>query len=196
MIKSFLSPYFSFTKKERTGIYVLIALIILFTILPFLFPFFIKEKKYDHNEFQKEISELKIDSRDTSNNKKYFSKKYNDDNNEDTYMSYDEPSYKKEVNNENADLFYFDPNTLDVDGWQKLGVKSKIAQNIQKYLSKNGKFRKPEDISKIWGLSDNMINRLIPYVKIVDTSTATIQTSRPTYEKKEYKKEIIPIDIN
>jgi len=197
MIKSFLSSYFSFTKKERTGIFVLTALIILFTVLPFLFPFFIKEKKYDHNEFQKEIAALKTDSSDTGYSKKYFSKKYDDDNNnENSYMSYNEPSYKKEVNNENADLFYFDPNTLNVEGWQKLGVKNKIAQNIQKYLSKNGRFHKPEDISKIWGLSDNMINRLMPYVKITDVPTASTQTSQPAYEKKEYKKEINPVDIN
>ncbi len=63
-------------------------------------------------------------------------------------------------------MFDFDPNTLSGDGWKRLGLKDRTIQTIQKYLSKGGKFKKAEDINKIWGLHPQDVQRLLPYVKI------------------------------
>ena len=58
MWKRSVSPYFSFTKKERTGIIALMILILVILVLPFFFSFFIPQKKYDHTQFEKEIDAL------------------------------------------------------------------------------------------------------------------------------------------
>jgi competence protein ComEA len=190
MWKHFLSGYFSFTKKERTGVIVLLILILFFLLLPFTFSLFIKQKQYDHVQFENEIAQLKLKQDSSSND--------TDENvNEERYNSYKESSEKKYYNPAKSELFYFDPNTLDEGGWQKLGVRDKTIQTIQKYLSKGGSFKKPEDIGKIWGLSPELVQRLMPYVRIEQTViTEEKQYNQPTYEKKEYKKEIVSIDIN
>jgi competence protein ComEA len=193
MWKRFVSPYFSFTKKERTGIVALMILILVILVLPFFFSFFISQKKYDHTQFEKEIDVLQIISADSGDTKNYYSKKDDEDN----YQDYNEPSYKKYDKPAEGELFYFDPNTLDEAGWKKLGVRDKPIQTIQKYLSKGGKFKTPEDISKIWGLSPELIERITPYVKIAQASEpANKQYTPSTYEKKEYKKDIGLIDVN
>jgi DNA uptake protein ComE-like DNA-binding protein len=63
-------------------------------------------------------------------------------------------------------LFIFDPNTLDIAGWQKLGVREKTALTIKKYLASGGRFRKADDLLKIYGLSDLDKQRLLPFVRI------------------------------
>lgn len=63
-------------------------------------------------------------------------------------------------------LFYFDPNTASTDDWQKLGVREKTIHTIQNYLAKGGRFRKPDDLRKIYGLKPADADRLVPYVKI------------------------------
>lgn len=59
--------------------------------------------------------------------------------------------------------FKFDPNTIDMDGLKKLGLSQKEAQVIVNYRSKGGKFRKSEDLSKIYLLTKENYNRIKDY---------------------------------
>ncbi len=63
-------------------------------------------------------------------------------------------------------LFYFDPNTLSREGWERLGIREKTIHTIQNYLSKGGKFRKSEDVQKIYGLFPDEYERIAPFIKI------------------------------
>ncbi|MET3874659.1 helix-hairpin-helix domain-containing protein [Chitinophaga sp. OAE865] len=65
-----------------------------------------------------------------------------------------------------AGLCYFDPNTLPVAGWQQLGVSERTAATIRKYLASGGRFRKPADLGKIYGLPPALCTQLMPYVRI------------------------------
>ena len=62
--------------------------------------------------------------------------------------------------------FLFDPNTLDGEGWIRLGVPEKAATNVIRYREKGGLFRKPEDIGKIYGMPDQLAAELQPYIQI------------------------------
>src|SRR5947208_2483376 len=131
MFSQFLSEYLSFTKKERTGIFILLALIIVCLFLPFLYPYIIHQKTYDHSEFDKEISQLKIQQADSVTNKKYLAKNFDQDN----YTNYYEPSEKNFSVKPKPEVFYFDPNTASADDWKRLGIREKTAETIQKYIS-------------------------------------------------------------
>ena len=98
----------------------------------------------------------------------------------------------------NPSLFNFDPNTLDVDGWIKLGVKEKTASGIQNYLSKGGKFREPADIRKIWGIPPALQEKLIPFVQIERTaaSTRAIPTKETYKEREKASPRYMDVDIN
>ena len=185
MLPPGLKDYFNFTKKERRGIIALIVVILIVILLPFFFPYFIKEEKVDASQFEKEIARLQIDS----SARKEFSKNYNE------YT----PGYPKKNSVMNVELFFFDPNKASVDEWVRLGVREKTAKTIQKYISKGGKFYKPEDIKKIWGLSESDAVRLIPYVSIKREENKYPQKEQSVYpEKTEYttRYAIKNVDIN
>jgi competence ComEA-like helix-hairpin-helix protein len=90
-------------------------------------------------------------------------------------------------------LFKFDPNTLDSIGFIKLGLKKYIASNIIKYRKHGGKFRHPNDFSKIFGISTDQYQQLVPYINISEIHSAT--TDSVKYTKKKPSQEII-VDIN
>ncbi|MCI7071151.1 ComEA family DNA-binding protein [Bacteroides pyogenes] len=65
-----------------------------------------------------------------------------------------------------AALFPFDPNTADSAAFVRLGLPAWMARNILRYRSKQGKFRRPEDFRKIYGLTDRQYRSLLPYIRI------------------------------
>lgn len=158
--------------------------------MPFFFGYFIKPTPYNFADFKQQIEALqqkKVDSNYT-----FITQKYGDNNSNFS---------KRTSTNNNAnevELFYFNPNTLDEIGWKKLGVKDKTITTIKKYISKGGKFYKPSDIAKIWGITPQQADKLIPYVAIekneTDKKTFTNTTYVNNYEKKKFTPTII--DIN
>ena len=65
-------------------------------------------------------------------------------------------------------LFKFNPNTASREDFLKLGLSSKVAQNIINYRTKGGKFYKPENFKKIWDLKEEDYQRLLPYIVLSD----------------------------
>ncbi|MBL0356071.1 MAG: helix-hairpin-helix domain-containing protein [Chitinophagaceae bacterium] len=193
MTKQFFAEYFRFSKKERNGTILLLLLIFILILVPFLFPLFIKEKTYRQDSFKKEIASLTIRQADTT--RKYYRKNDGDD-----QPAYFQPSEKNYAARQiwKGELFYFDPNTLDETGWQQLGIPDKTIGTINNYLSKGGKFHKPEDIHKIWGLSDEEKRRLEPYIKIESIA------NKNSYPEKNYNNaatektsySMLAIDVN
>ena len=193
MFKKLISDYFSFTKKERTGIIVLLVLIIVAIIIPFLYPLFIHQNRVSDTVFKKQMAALVIKQIDTTN--KYAKRNYDDDDNRNYREGNDKNKYSKQPKGE---LFAFDPNTLDEGGWQRLGIRDKTIATIQKFVAKGGKFYKPEDLGKIWGLHEDEVKRLLPFVQIANTRAANYSENKPsetkTYDKPKYTPSII--DIN
>lgn len=190
MLKKIVSDYFTFTKKERRGTIALLLLIVFFITLPFLYPLFIKSKPADAPAFKNEIAALKIKQQDTA--RQFVQGNFDEDN----YQNYYQPAEKNYAKNFKGELFYFDPNTATVADWQRLGLRDKTIATIQNYLSKGGRFYKPEDIGKIWGLHEDEVQRLIPYVQI-----AAKENNYPpkNYETKTYEKperSYTAVDVN
>ncbi|MEO6134679.1 MAG: helix-hairpin-helix domain-containing protein [Ginsengibacter sp.] len=188
MWKQFAKDYLTFSRKERLGIIILIFGIVILTLLPNFFSYFITEKKYETDSFKKELARLKIDSSDRRDfNKKKFS----------NYVDYSKSNSNAQPIN--AVLFYFDPNKATEADWIKLGVREKTALTIQKYISKGGKFRTAEDLKKVYGLNKLDVDRLVPFVKIEEP-----ENKYASFEKKEntnapfsYKpRTIVNVDIN
>jgi len=186
MHKRSFPEYFSFTRKERNGIILLCGLILVFSFLPMAFPWFYSTPETDAAELEKEIAALKIIHADSTGDRHYPVKPdWN-------------TGYAKQRGNARAEvpaeLFFFDPNTLSPEDWKKLGIRDKTIQTIQRYVSKGGRFRKPGDIEKIWGLREDEVKRLMPYVSIKPENKAN---SIPgSFQKEKFRLEIQPFDIN
>ena len=183
--------YLSFTRKERVGIIASVVIIMIYSCMPFIFAIFSKPKPVDHNAFEKEIAQLTL-QQDSA--KGFTSRNYTDD--DPLYHPSEKSYYNKPIRGE---LFYFDPNTLSVDGWLKLGIREKTANTIHNYISKGGRFYKPEDIAKIWGLHEDEVKKLLPYVRI-EARPAKDYSKYPATEKskpnEKPKYSIVPVDIN
>lgn len=60
----------------------------------------------------------------------------------------------------------FDPNTADSVLLRQLGLPVYIVRNILKYQAKGGVFRSPESFSRIYGLKEEVYQKLKPYITI------------------------------
>lgn len=68
--------------------------------------------------------------------------------------------------------FPFDPNTADSLTFRRLGLPPWMARNIGLYRAKGGKFRRPEDFRKIYGLTDEQYAALRPFIAIAPQDSA------------------------
>jgi competence protein ComEA len=193
MMKHFLKDYLSFTLKERTGIIVILVLILFFSVVPFLFPYLFPQKKEDSSAFEKELATLRYRKADSG-----FAYPGNNAG-ESRYRPYAATNEKDRYGRQPVgQLFYFDPNTLSADGWKRLGIRDKTITTILKYISKGGKFRKPDDIGKIWGLHEDEVQRLMPYVSIKQEAAPVYNEKKETFSKPAGKAVYAstPVDIN
>lgn len=71
-----------------------------------------------------------------------------------------------QVDHVQNELFSFNPNACSVDDWQRLGLSKAASTAAVNYTKAGGEFRKPEDIRRIFGLEDELADRLIPFVEI------------------------------
>lgn len=70
------------------------------------------------------------------------------------------------VEEQKAERFAFDPNTADSTQLLRLGLRPFIVRNIYKYRAKGGRFRKPEDFARMYGLGKEEYKSLEPYIRI------------------------------
>lgn len=169
-MKKILKEYFTFTKKERIGVVILLSLIVCAIILPHFF-------SVKHNPPKPNTDLLlamqQLQSKDSLQEK-------------DNIVVADEPIH--------YEMFLFDPNTASASDWKKLGLRDKTIQTILNYTSKGGRFYKPDDIRKIWGLKREEADRLISYIQIENPLSAKASSSFNQLSKKN--KNISPVDIN
>ncbi|MEJ7609895.1 MAG: helix-hairpin-helix domain-containing protein [Ferruginibacter sp.] len=198
MKKDPLNGYLVFTKKEKRGtLFILAVIFLIFLSSKYIYPLIVKENFGDHSRLAAladSLKEIQSAEKERSGYKPQYGGKEN-------YPSYSKREYDRPVAGE---LFYFDPNTLNEAGWQRLGLREKTIATIQNYVSKGGKFREPEDLRKIWGLREDEKERLIPYVRIAAAAAVSgrftgsySSNETKSYEKPIYEKKVTQaIDIN
>ena len=150
--------FFYFTKTERQGIIVLVVLIIGVYTIPALLQAFSGPEKTDPAEqekSEKEYNEFISSIKEAKQDKKYP-----------VYRGkYSSPAYPKKEIRPTA----FDPNTADSATFLSLGLPPWMAGNILRYRRKQGRFRRPEDFRKIYGLTEEQYRTLQPYIRIAET---------------------------
>ncbi len=154
--------YLYFTRKERRGSLLLLLVVVLVTLTPFFFSLLNPKIMSTTHELDENAAALK--TRQAVSKKSRPSQNFDDDNDR-PYENSSPRSYT--TASPPPILFNFDPNTISVEDWKKLGLRDKTISTIQNYLSKGGRFREPADIKKVWGLFPDEAERLIPYVQIV-----------------------------
>lgn len=92
-------------------------------------------------------------------------------------------------------MFHFDPNQTTSVEWQKLGISSRLASTLEKYVAKGGRFRKKEDLLKIYGMTKPEYARLESYIRIppIHPKDVPAVSARENYIPR--KQEVILTDI-
>ncbi len=150
MFKSIWKDYFTFSKKERNAVFILLFLLAVIIVLPSLVPAKKMHIRID-GKLQQQLDSLQ------QQHPQYY---YHDSGPSDT-------APQKVIS---AKLFSFDPNTLDENGFRQLGLSDKVIHTIINYRSKGGYFKMAQDIKKIYGLSNSDAEKLIPYIKIASVT--------------------------
>jgi DNA uptake protein ComE-like DNA-binding protein len=177
--------YLAFTKKERTGIYILITLIGIGALLPAFFSTPAPSEKLIAEAFDVQKTQLEKEKQEPHPRSFYKEK-------QSTYHQvYDEPQHTTAF-----EVFPFDPNTLNGEGWKKLGLNDRTIHTIQNYVAKGGRFRSAGDLQKIYGLKKEAYDRLLPYVHIAAPAPSTTFNNNGKPRVKYVKPPPPVIDIN
>lgn len=91
----------------------------------------------------------------------------------------------KELAVKSSERFAFDPNLLTADEFMKLGFSRKQAESIVKYRSRVGGFRKREDFSKLYVVSDSIYEELKEYITIKPAKKSVFRPVDQLNPKKE-----------
>lgn len=76
-------------------------------------------------------------------------------------------------------LFSFDPNTASYDTLLLLGLEEKEARTLISYRNKGGRFRKPSDIHRLYGLDSGKAERLTHVIQITQPDSYNIRYDQP-----------------
>lgn len=108
----------------------------------------------------------------------------------------------------NVHLFPFDPNHADSTTLRKIGLSEWHVRNMMAYRRKGGRWRSPDDFSRLYGLEKEDFERLRPYIRIAPEDRrkeyvpyeyeryGTPKGEIPQYEHIEKYAEGTKIDLN
>lgn len=184
-----------FSRKTRTGALVLMAILLILIVVWRLLPSIIspqedpagKELQLAWNTFKKEnIAEV---PKDDPHSDRQYSKQ--------NYSKYKDEDSQQQVQ---AHLAPFDPNTASEEELIAVGFQPRTAKTIIKYRSKGGKFRKKEDLQKLYTLSKEDYDRIAPYARFGETpeDKPIYPENKPTYpqNKSDYVQASKTVELN
>jgi DNA uptake protein ComE-like DNA-binding protein len=101
----------------------------------------------------------------------------------------------------NADLptQSFDPNTVTAAQLEQWGVSKSAIKGWMGYLGKGGRFKTAADVQKIYALSEEEFQRLVPFMQCnggAASTTVALANATPMMPPKTYTRAAITVDIN
>lgn len=150
-IRRFIVEYLNFNKSQKIGLIALLIILIAVKIIPeFVFKY-----KADLIKIDDILFDTLSEKNDLIKTKKHLTK-------------------EKEIN---IAPFYFDPNTVKAIDLKKFGLPEYVISNFEKFRKSGAKFKSANDFQKIYGLKQDMFERIKPYLKI-DSSKYITDNSR------------------
>ena len=160
-----LRDYLYFSKAQRKALVLISFLILTLTLF----------NKYAHLIFSDEL-EVEVD---------IIEAEY------EQLIAQKQESAPKELQKQ-IELFPFDPNEIDLEDWQVLGLSESQARSILNYRKKGGSFRVKSDLKKMYVVSEERYQSWESYIKLPDI------IEKEEGGKKEYKQayKAVIIDLN
>jgi competence protein ComEA len=173
-MQSHWQSYFIFSKNERIALVSFMVLMSTFLTAPYWYNLIMPPSK-EQKAIQFHLTQFAADSLLPTSSETTIAAETEGDNKRSTII-----------------LHAFNPNQIKEDDWIAMGLPAKTARTIQRYIRKGGRFRKPNDLGKIWGIRESDVERLLPYIQL--EQPASIYPLTQTYSTSFNK--YSPIDIN
>lgn len=176
-LKKYMKDWFTLSSRERTGMVVLLVLIIFILVLNLFLRYYpLQPKRTDFAGYQQELERFRNSLRNAG--------------------GVPEDS-TEEQDGETADRFPFDPNTATKNEMVRLGMEERIAARIISYREKGGRFRKKEDLLKIYGFDRILYASLTPYIIVPKPESPVQKPVKPAEESpRELRVEINSSDTS
>jgi competence protein ComEA len=149
-LKAPVKNYLALTKTQWNGLVILVLLIIGVLAVPYVYPYFHKDKAINFNKFNVAVAQLKqagitgdIRDEDSTGNVTVKTKP-----------------------------FAFNPNNLPASQWKALGLSPRQIKGIKNYEAKGGKFYTKADVEKMYTLAPADYKRLEPYIQLPAAGSA------------------------
>jgi DNA uptake protein ComE-like DNA-binding protein len=145
---------FDFTAREKRGILVLVSFIIILVGIRIAEPWERESDSYDFSGFEAEIERFEAGL--TINENSGHSK----NSNQTTESKFD---FDKELHD-------FNPNDISRNEMLKIGFSLTLAENLINFRNAGGIFYKPEDLRKLYHMTDEIYSHLDPFISINNPS--------------------------
>lgn len=140
---------FYFSKADRTVLMFLVGVLTGVALCMLLMPRSENVTVIDESQTTHDLTDATVvKQRDTLNNK--------------------QKAFYYQQEQRRVETFEFDPNTADSTQLLRMGLQPWQVRNIYKYRAKGGRYHRPEDFSKLYGLTKGDYDRLLPFIKIAD----------------------------
>jgi DNA uptake protein ComE-like DNA-binding protein len=137
-----LREFFVFTRKERNGILFLLFILLCVIGLDFALPYILPKREYDVTAWKEEAEK---------------------------YHRIDTPKQEQLKGGYEG---VFDPNSPSLTELSSAGIPATLASNWIKYTRKGGRFRKKEDVRKLYGMTDELYQKLEGHLVIPEREEA------------------------
>lgn len=165
-LEKFVKMYFYFSPSERKGIILLTAILVLVIFAPFIY-------RLVKPNTDLVINIQQISALDSLNKKTSYSEDFT-----------------------SQEPFPFNPNTATAEELKQLGFTDKNIATLQNYLSKGGKIKSAEGLKKIYGIDQNLVEKLTPFLLFVQQNEIVNNKNFVDTFKSEKKPKFQVVEIN
>jgi len=185
MASHWVKDYFTFTKRERIAIIILVLSILAVYFLPTLFS--------NHPSSFNERDKVRLDS---------LAQLFNEP--DSAQLRQPVATNTQQNNPRKIELFSFDPNTASANDWARLGINQKTVSIIQHYIQRGGKFHTADDLKKIYSLTHEDYERLKTFIRIEGgtpqrishADSSKIKIPDTSFHYGRLRKDFFAIEIN
>ncbi len=174
--KNFLREYFTFSRTQRNGVYILLFVILALMLYLSFSDRFLSHDKTDFSQFDKDITQFEAEQKQRIDSVPLEVR--------DNFAGSNSPDV------ENEERSPFNPNNLPDEDWKRMGLSDKQVKVIKNYESKGGKFRSKEDVKKMYCITPELYASLEQYIRI------PADTSHQHEMYKKFEKEKISAELN
>ncbi|MFT7032876.1 MAG: competence protein ComEA [Cyclobacteriaceae bacterium] len=170
-IKKYIRKYFGFSESETNGFLIFIPLVVLIFLVPSFFKSYLLSTSEEIDREEERIFREWVEESERK-------------------------LQSKDTIEFNLKSFDFDPNLATIAELIDLGFKRKVAERIGNYRDKGGRFRKNEDLLKIYGINKPRVEELWDHIKIkVITKRETPSFRKKTFKNTTYSEKVL-MDLN